>query len=59
MDLTTLVDAGGAALTAVGGASLLAALLPRTPRLAWLYKLLDLLAANWMQARNAQEGTGK
>lgn len=55
MDLSTIVDGAGAALTAVGGASILAAILPRSPRLAALYKLLDLLAANWLHARNAQQ----
>jgi hypothetical protein len=55
MDLSTIVDGAGAALTAVGGASLLAALLPRSDKLAWLFKLLDILAANWAQARNARQ----
>jgi hypothetical protein len=51
MDLSTIVDGAGAALTAVGGA----ALLPRSDKLAWLFKLLDILAANWAQARNARQ----
>lgn len=55
MDLSTIVDGAGAALTAVGGASILAALLPRSERFAWLYKLLDLLAANWLHARNGAQ----
>lgn len=55
MDLSTIVDVGGNVLTAVGGASLLAAMLPRPEkgsRLDGVFKLLDLLAANWANARN-------
>jgi hypothetical protein len=57
MDLSTIVDAGGAVLSAVGGASLLAAVLPRpepTSKWAALFRLLDLIAANWLNARNAR-----
>lgn len=56
MDLSTLVDVGGTVLSAVGGASLLAAILPRPSSgsaLAAAFRLLDLLAANWLNARNA------
>jgi hypothetical protein len=55
MDLSSIVDGVGAVLTAIGGAAILAATLPRSPKLAPLYKLLDLLAANWLHARNAQQ----
>ncbi len=47
-----LLDAISAGLTAVGGASILAAILPRSPRFAMLFRVIDLVAANWMQARN-------
>lgn len=43
-------------LTVVGGASILAALLPRPAngsRLSGIFKVLDFLAANWLNARNA------
>lgn len=42
-------------LTAVGGAAVLAALLPRPAagsKLETGFKVLDLLAANWLNARN-------
>lgn len=44
------------ALTTVGGSAILAALLPVAApgsRWEWARKLIDLLAANWMHARNA------
>lgn len=56
MDLTTILNVGGQVLTAIGGASVLAALLPRPAqgsKLGALFGLLDLLAANWLNARNA------
>ena len=51
--LDTLVDIATTVLNTVGASALLAALLPRSPRFAWLFKLLDVLAANWGRARNA------
>lgn len=59
MDLSTILGAGSAVLSVVGGASVLAAMLPRPAEgtaLALAFKLLDILAANWMQARNAGGG---
>jgi hypothetical protein len=52
MDIIGWIDTG---LTAVGGAALLAAVLPRpaeTSRLAIVFRVLDLVAANWLNARN-------
>jgi hypothetical protein len=53
MDVLGWIDTG---LTAVGGASLLAAILPRPSadsRLAIFFRALDLVAANWLNARNS------
>lgn len=52
MDFLGWVDAG---LTAMGGASLLAAILPRPAegsRWAFAFRALDMVAANWLNARN-------
>jgi hypothetical protein len=56
MDINAAIDVASYALTAVGASSILAAVLPRDPRVAWVFRVLDLLAANWMNARN---GTGR
>ncbi|CAB4128297.1 hypothetical protein UFOVP99_24 [uncultured Caudovirales phage] len=58
MDLAAILGWLTSLLTAVGGASLLAAILPRPAAgtaLANGFQLLDLLAANWMNARNARK----
>lgn len=53
MDVLSWIDTG---LTTIGGASLLAAILPRPAegsRWALIFKALDLVAANWLNARNS------
>ena len=53
MDIIGWIDTG---LTAIGGASLLAAILPRPAaesRWAIIFRALDLVAANWLNARNS------
>ena len=46
------------ALAVPGAASIAAALLPRPPegsRLSVVFRVLDVLAANWLHARNAEQ----
>jgi hypothetical protein len=52
-----LTDYLAPALAVPGAAAILAALLPRPAegsRFAPVFRLLDLLAANWINARNAK-----
>lgn len=55
--LDILLNHSDEVLAAVGGSAVLAALLPRPPegsKWAVVFKLLDILAANWAKARNAK-----
>lgn len=49
-----LVSVGSQILAAIGAAALLAAKLPRpaSGKLDWMFKVLDLLAANFGNAKN-------
>lgn len=50
-----MLDWINAGLTTMGGASLLAAILPRPAegsRLTIIFRVLDIIAANWLNARN-------
>lgn len=55
--MNDIVEYTIAALAVPGAAAMAAALLPRPAagsRLAPLFRLLDVLAANWLNARNAK-----